>query len=82
MSEIFKNLALVGDAWVLYLLVLASILSIAVMFERWKAYKPNSGDFSAFLDGVSSCLEKHDLKGAAGLAGASPRVEARVILAG
>jgi biopolymer transport protein ExbB/TolQ len=82
MSEIFKYLALAGDTWVLYLLLAASIASVAVMFDRWKLYRKNTGDLSALIEGLSAALEKKDVQAAIRLAEATPRVEARVALAG
>lgn len=82
MTEVFKNLALVGDIWVLYLLVLASVASVTVMVERWLVYRANRGDISAFMDGLAGKLKKNDIKGAMELAASSPRIEARVALEG
>jgi biopolymer transport protein ExbB len=82
MSEIFKRLALAGDTWVLGVLVIASIVSIGVMVDRWLVFSRNRGDLAALLDGLADCLEKRDVAAAIALASASPRVEARVALAG
>jgi biopolymer transport protein ExbB len=82
MAEVFKNLALVGDIWVLYLLILASVASVAVMVERWLVYRNNKGDISVFMDGLARSLEKGDIKGAIKLAGSSTRIEAKVALEG
>jgi biopolymer transport protein ExbB len=82
MIEIFLKIALFGDVWVLYLLLAASVLSLAVMVDRWWAFSTQRGDLSALLDGLAGKLEAHDVKGAAELAGASQRVEARVALEG
>ena len=82
MAEVFKNLALVGDVWVLYFLVLASIVSVAVMVERWMAYRGNMGDVSMFMDSLSKCLGSGDIKGAIKLAGSSSRIEAKVAFEG
>jgi biopolymer transport protein ExbB len=82
MAEVFKNLALVGDIWVLYLLVLASVVSVAIMVERWLVYRKNKGDISGFMDSLARSLEKGDIKGAIKLAGSSPRIEAKVALEG
>lgn len=82
MAEVFKNLALVGDIWVLYLLVLASVASVAVMVERWLVFRGNKGDISAFMDGLAGKLEKDDIKGAVRLAASSSRIEAKVALEG
>ncbi len=82
MPQLFLKIALLGDSWVLYLLVLASILSVAVMVDRWLAFRAVRGDISALLDALAARLEQHDLSGAESLAEASPTVEARVALEG
>jgi biopolymer transport protein ExbB len=82
MNEIFLHLALTGDTWVLVVLLLASIASIAVMIDRALAFGRNRGDFISFMNGFSECLAKCDLKAAVALAEKNPRVEARVALAG
>ncbi len=82
MEAIFKNLAMAGDAWVLYLLLIASVASVAVMWDRWKAFARNKGSISELLDGLASHLERHDLGAAITLAESSQRVEARVALEG
>ena len=82
MNLIFMHLALVGDNWVIGLLILASVVSIGVMIERWLVFRKNRGDLAALLDGLAECLEKHDIEGAVELAEKSQRVEGRVALAG
>jgi len=82
MSDLFLKVALLGSGWVLYLLVLASILSIAVMVARWRVFHAAKGDIAALMDGLASHLEKKDIAGATALAEASTAVEARVVLEG
>ena len=82
MAEVFKNLALVGDVWVLYFLVIASVVSVAIMVERYLVYRGNKGDISAFMDNLARCLAKKDITGAVKLASSSSRVEAKVALEG
>jgi biopolymer transport protein ExbB/TolQ len=82
MSELFLKVALLGDAWVLYLLVASSILSIAVMVDRFIVFQRVRGDISSLLDGLATKLEAHDRWGAEALAMASPAVEAKVALEG
>lgn len=82
MGSIFMHLALLGDTWVLVLLVLASVLSVGVMIERAIAFGRNKGNFSALMDGLAEALEKGDVAAAMDLAEKSPRIEARVALAG
>lgn len=82
LTDIFKHLALAGDTWVLGILLVASILSVGVMIERWRVFSKNSGDVAALLDGLAASLEAHDIPGALAIAQASTRVEGRVALAG
>ncbi len=82
MNSIFMHMALVGDTWVIVLLIIASVVSIGVMIERWLVFHKNRGDLSALMDGLAASLEKHDVPGAVERAEKSARVEARVALAG
>jgi biopolymer transport protein ExbB/TolQ len=82
MNSIFMHMALLGDTWVLVLLILASILSVGVMVERALAFGRNKGDFSALMDGLAASLEKGDVESAMNLARDSQRLEGRVALAG
>ncbi len=82
MAEVIKNLAIVGDVWVLYILIIASIASVAIMVERWMVYRANKGDISAFMDSLAEKLDKKDIKGAIELANKSSRIEAKVALEG
>jgi biopolymer transport protein ExbB/TolQ len=82
MAEVFKSLALVGDVWVLYFLIAASVASVAVMVERWMVYRRNKGDVSVFMDRLARNIEKGDIKAAIKLAASSPRTEAKVALEG
>lgn len=48
LSNLFLGMALLGAEWVLYVLVLLSILSVALMIERWKYYKKAHQDIHQF----------------------------------
>ena len=48
LSRMFLNISLVGAEWVLYFLVLLSILSIALIIERWRFYKISSNGLEDF----------------------------------
>src|SRR5208337_313278 len=82
MNEIFKTLALSGSAWVLYLLLIASVASVAIMVERYIVFSRGKGDIAAFMDSLAEHLSKHNIKGAIKLAESSSRVEAKVALEG
>jgi biopolymer transport protein ExbB/TolQ len=83
MTDVFLRLATHGDVFVLWVLVLASILSVGVMVERWRTFAAVSqGHVADLFDGLAEKLEAHDVAGAAALAAQSGRVEARVALEG
>src|SRR5271154_1689149 len=82
MNLIFMHLALVGDTWVIVLLIVASVVSIGVMVERSLVFRKNEGDLASVMDGIAESLEKNDIPGAVAKAEKSKRVEARVALAG
>jgi biopolymer transport protein ExbB len=83
MSEIFLRLATHGDVFVLWVLILASVLSVGVMVERWRTYaRASRGDVLALFDGLAEKLENQDLSGALALARDSGRVEGRVAYEG
>ncbi|MEI7640704.1 MAG: MotA/TolQ/ExbB proton channel family protein [bacterium] len=82
MNEIFKNLAMAGDIWVLYILVIASILSIAIMIERGIVFGKNKGNPADLMDKLGQSLEKNDISSAIKLAEKSSRVEAKIALEG
>ncbi len=82
MQEIFQKMALLGDVWVLWLLIAASVWSLGVIIERWKAFRGNSLDFPKFLDELSKKLENGDITGARQVARGVNGVEARVVMAG
>jgi biopolymer transport protein ExbB len=82
MSEIFKKLALVGDVWVLWLLLAASVISLGVIFERWWVFRKNNIDFPVFLDKLAGFLEEGNLPGARNIVNSVYGIEARVASAG
>lgn len=82
MDAIFHRLALLGDIWVLWLLVAASVVSLGVMLERWWLFRKNHLDFPRFLETLAGRLEEGDLAGARQAAENGRGVEARVAAAG
>ncbi len=58
--EKLLNITLLGTAWVLWLLVLASILSVAIILERSVFFYRTRLNFEVFLNAFSEALIKHD----------------------
>ncbi|MFH1260232.1 MAG: MotA/TolQ/ExbB proton channel family protein [Elusimicrobiota bacterium] len=82
MIEIFKKLALVGDVWVLWLLLAASVISLGVIFERWWVFRKNKLNFPELLDKLTGLLVEGSLTGAKQIVQDAEGMEARVALAG
>lgn len=82
MDEIFKKLALVGDIWVLWILVAASIASLGVIIERWRSFQKNRLDFGKFLDELTKQLVVGDIAGARHFVRSMTGVESSVAFAG
>lgn len=82
MVQIFLRAALVGDVWVLYVLLGTSILSVAVIADRWRAFARNRSRMAELLPGLGDRLDRGDLAGARDFAAACGGVEGRVVAAG
>ncbi len=76
--ERLLKVALLGSEWILYLLLILSVFSIATMFERWRYFSRFSGDGDALRKKLGPLLDKDDLDGAVKVLDASRTVEARV----
>ena len=82
MVELFKRIALVGDVWVLWLLLGASVVSVGVILERWRVFRKSRVDFPVFTDKFAGFLEKGNLAGAKDLVRNARGLETRVAAAG
>ncbi len=80
--DAFVSMALLGSAWVLWLLVILSILSVAVMLERYLFFQKAGRSFTAFQDGLLKLLAAKDLEEAIKFCEASSQSEAQVALEG
>jgi biopolymer transport protein ExbB len=81
-AEHILAFTLLGSEWVLWLLVLLSILSVAVMVERGIAMSGRLLDFDGLLDKLHKALVADDQKAARSLIGEPRSPEARVALVG
>jgi biopolymer transport protein ExbB len=57
LSKSFLGISLVGAEWVLYLLLLLSIVSIAVILERFRFYRAAQSDLKKFRQSVRNAVE-------------------------
>ena len=77
--ERLERVALFGSAWVLYLMMLLSVLSISVMIERIVFFARHGGDADRLGDKLIERLHADDRAGAEKLLRESALVEAAVV---
>ena len=73
------RLALVGSAWVLYLLLALSVVSFTAMLERWLFFRRHRDDTAALRKRLAGALRSADFEGADRILAASPSLEAGVV---
>jgi biopolymer transport protein ExbB len=78
----FLNIALFGAQWVLWLLVGLSVLSLALIGERWYFFAKTRIDFAAFNAELTSFLSRGEMLSAKELCQRSNSIEAKVALFG
>ncbi len=76
--ERLMRVALLGSAWVLYLMLVLSVVSISTMFERWLYFYRRRDDIEKLRLNVRKKLDVDDLDGVDQLLEKSRSVEARV----
>ena len=67
-SSLFLGMSLVGAEWVLYLLIATSVVSIAVIVERWSFYRKASQGLDTFRTQVRQSIGAGNLPQAMQLA--------------
>lgn len=72
------SFTLLGSEWVLWLLIILSILSVAVMVERWLAFPRKGADLDDVAANLLELLAAGDVPGARKAIGAPVTPEARV----
>jgi biopolymer transport protein ExbB/TolQ len=76
------SLPVFRSEWVLWLLLSLSLLSVAVMVERWFFYRRRKLDFEVVKAGFTQALDKGDFAAAAKLLAKEDCLETNVTLAG
>jgi biopolymer transport protein ExbB/TolQ len=80
--EKLLKVALLGSAWVMYLLLILSVISITTMIERWIFFRKRSDDVEELGEQLLSLLARGDVSGAHARLKQSRAVEASVLLRG
>src|SRR6185503_18160533 len=81
-SEEFVEFALLGQDWVLWLLVALSVLSVGVMIERGLYFRRHRVDVSGLEREVKQALASGEVEGLEKRFGSSTAMTARVALSG
>jgi biopolymer transport protein ExbB/TolQ len=76
------SLPVFRSEWVLWLLLGLSLLSVAVMVERWIFYRRRKIDFDSLREEFTRYLDKGDFEAAAKLLAKTNSLETNVVLAG
>jgi|SRR5688572_26501946 len=77
--ERLMKLALLGSEWVLYLLLVLSVVSISTMVERTVYFLRRRVDMDALRQKIADCLEKHQLEELAMSLDTQRSIQARVV---
>jgi biopolymer transport protein ExbB/TolQ len=75
------KVALLGSAWVMYVLLALSVASIAVMVERWWFFRKHGRGGDELGEALCDLLETGDRQAAEGLLQRHDAIEAEVLLA-
>jgi len=68
LSQIFLGMSLIGAEWVLYCLILLSVLSVSVMIERFRFYRNSAKGLTEFRIAIRNQVGTGELKSALELA--------------
>jgi len=77
--EKLLKIALLGSAWVLWLLLALSVLSVGQIFERWLYFRRRRDDAERLRRSLEEALLADDLERAKAVLAKSPAVEAGVV---
>jgi biopolymer transport protein ExbB/TolQ len=78
-TERLLRVALLGSSWVLYFLLLLSVVSFSAMLERWLYFRKHADDLSKLRAKLATPLFELDFAAAERVLEASPSLEARVV---
>jgi biopolymer transport protein ExbB len=79
LTDYFKEFALLGAEWVLWLLVALSVVSVGIMFERWRFFRKCDYDPAVLAERFVPFVRAGDLEGARRALQQTPGMEAAVV---
>lgn len=77
--ENLLKISMLGATWVLYLLLILSVVSIGAMLERWTFFRKNKNSGKSLDDALSTALRNNDYAAAKRALDASPSLEASIL---
>lgn len=76
------GITLLGTEWVLWLLILSSVISVTIIIERIVFFTRTGLDFRTFVEDLTKCLLQDDLSAARRICEQYPALESQVALRG
>src|SRR5262249_1662232 len=80
--RVLLDIMLLGSEWVLWLLIVLSVISVSVMIERAIFFSRIRIDFPKFMDELQKHLLSGELSSIKSLCESSPALESQVVLRG
>ncbi len=78
--DTFLGLALFGSEWVLWLLLILSVVSVAVILERWLFFRKIYIDFAVFSERINGFLIENRMDAIRTLCENEPAPECQIVL--
>jgi biopolymer transport protein ExbB/TolQ len=82
LTDLFLRFAYAGSEWVLWLLVILSFVSVALMVDRIIFFNKNKVDLDELIPQLKQFLKEGNLRGAWGLVADRPQIECQVVAEG
>lgn len=80
-TRILLGFSLIGSTWVLYLLVVLSIVSVTIIIGKYRFFKKNSIDFESFSSELFNAIENGGIKEVENFLNSAESSECRIIRA-
>jgi biopolymer transport protein ExbB/TolQ len=76
------GITVLGTEWVLWLLIILSVISVAIIIERSIFFYKVNLDLVSFTEKLTKCLEANDWQGVSALCETSPALACQTVLRG
>lgn len=82
LTQLFLKFAYTGSEWVMWLLVILSFVSVALVVDRIIFFNKNKIDLDEMIPQLKQFLKEGNLRGAWGLVADRPQIECQVVAEG